>query len=65
MELSENWGWCKVHPSVFLEQFLFPWDFKMRFDQFLGHIGGLPVNNFLAVTLWRPLEQMSPEAILY
>jgi len=42
----------------------------MRFDLFLGgtqsaHYGGSPIEKFPVVTLWRPLQQMSVETILY
>jgi len=42
--------------------------FEMRFDLFIGapnpNTGGLPIDKFPAVTLYRPLEQMSVEAFL-
>jgi len=42
----------------------------VRFHLFFGgtqsaHFGGSPIEIFPVVTLWRPLQQMSVETILY
>jgi len=53
-------------PPFFLNNFGSRRNLEVRFYLFLGaHYGGSPIEKFPVVTLWRPLQQMSVETILY